>query len=244
MSYTGQVCPTFIPTGHTSETSQEDSLHKAYIACSMFRGMDSAALHQLFRGSLQELYDMLFDIDADALAVPENYYSAIAEANELAGDRQSIELDPQILLYLMEFYKMVKIRRINNPFLCMEWPGIQIPQAILSLLDTKGIVYHFLDDKGAWEESTLLFYERNPAGRGMDFDDTPENKPDFVRYAVEFRCINPMTDTKKSPPLVELAEAVTPLTAVGLQPNKKQRKELEKALQNAGSLRDWFPTTK
>ena len=56
----------------------------------MLKGRDSAALHQLFRDSLQELYDMLFDIDADALAVPEDYYSAIAEASELAGDKHSI----------------------------------------------------------------------------------------------------------------------------------------------------------
>ena len=98
---------------------------------------------------------MLFDIDADALADHEDYDSAIAEANDLAGDKQSIQLDPQILLDLMEFYKIVKIGGNNIPFACMEWPGIQIPQAILSLLNTKGITYHFLDDKGAWEESTL-----------------------------------------------------------------------------------------
>jgi len=90
LSHTCQVCPTFIPTGHTSETSQEDNLHKAYIACPMFRDRDNAALHQLFKDSLQELYDMLFDIDADALTVPEDYYSAIAEGSELAGDKQSI----------------------------------------------------------------------------------------------------------------------------------------------------------
>jgi hypothetical protein len=60
----------------------------------MFRGRDSATLHQLFRDSLQELYDRLFDIDADSLVVPEDYYSAIAEASELAGDKQNIEQDP------------------------------------------------------------------------------------------------------------------------------------------------------
>ena len=38
-----------------------------------------------------------------------------------------MELNPQILLYLMEFYKIVKIGGIYNPFACMEWPGIQIP---------------------------------------------------------------------------------------------------------------------
>ena len=80
----------------------------------------------------------------------------------------------------------------------------------------------------------------------MDFDDAPEHKPDFIRYAVEFRCLNPLTDTKKSPlpPLEELAEAIAILTVVDLQSQKEQRKELEKVLQNAGSLRDWFPAAK
>ena len=55
---------------------------------------DSASLHQLFKDSLHELYGMLFDIDADALAATEEYYSAIAEARELAEDRQSIGMDP------------------------------------------------------------------------------------------------------------------------------------------------------
>ena len=60
----------------------------------MFIGRDSAALHQLFRDILQELYDSLFDIVADALAVPEDYYSAIAEATYLVGDNHNIELEP------------------------------------------------------------------------------------------------------------------------------------------------------
>ena len=72
--------------------------------------------------------------------------------------------------------------------------------------------------QGAWEESPILLYERNPAGRGLDFDDNPEDKSDFTRYAIEFRCLNPLTNTKKSPlpPLEELAEAVSTLTAVAI----------------------------
>ena len=127
LSYTSQVCPTFILTEHTSKTSQEASLHKAFIACSTFRGKDNATLQQLFKDNLQQIYDKLFDIDADALVVPEDYYSAIAKAADSAGGIRSIELEPQLLLYLMEFYKIVKIGGINKPFACMEWPGIQIP---------------------------------------------------------------------------------------------------------------------
>jgi hypothetical protein len=110
---------------------------------------------------------------------------------------------------LIEFYMIAKIGGVNNPFACMEWPGIQIPQAILNFLGTKGILFHFLDDKGTWEESLIHFYERNLARRGLDFDDASEDKLDFTRYAVEFRCLNPLTYTNRSPlpPLEELAEA-------------------------------------
>ena len=33
----------------------------------------------------------------------------------------------------------------------------------------------------------MLFYERNLVRRGLDFDDYPEDKPDFVRYAIKLR---------------------------------------------------------
>ena len=69
----------------------------------------------------------------------------------------------------------------------------------MSLLDRKGLQFTFLNDKRVGEEHTLLLYERNPAGRGLDFDDFPEDKPDFNRYAVELRCLNPVVDTKKTP---------------------------------------------
>jgi hypothetical protein len=59
---------------------------------------------------------------------------------------------------------------------------------------------------------------------------------DFDRYAAELRCLNPMTDTKRSPlpPLEDLSEAVEALLAAGLKPDKEQRKEMEKVLQARG----------
>jgi hypothetical protein len=64
----------------------------------------------------------------------------------------------------------------------------------------------------------MHFYERNPTGRGKYFDDHPDDKTDFVGYAVELRCLNPIVDTKRSPlpPLENLAEAIEALLAVGL----------------------------
>jgi hypothetical protein len=53
-------------------------LHKPCIACSFFRGKDINNVHQPFRDSLQELYDQLYDIDADAREASEDYYTAIS----------------------------------------------------------------------------------------------------------------------------------------------------------------------
>ena len=146
----------------------------------------------------------------------------MSEAVEAADDRHYIEMDPQYLLYLIEYYKINKVGGSNNSDACMMWPGIQIPWAIINLLDTKGLLVNFIDDNGETVEHLLLFYERNPTGRGLEFDDLPDDKPDFVRYAVELRCQNPITDTKKTPPpsLEELAEATETLLASGLKPDK------------------------
>ena len=43
-----------------------------------------------------------------------------------------------------------------------------------SLLDYKGLIDSFMIDEGAWEDSNLPFYERNPIERGLDFNETPE----------------------------------------------------------------------
>jgi hypothetical protein len=125
----------------------------------------------------------------------------------------------------------------------MQWPGIQIPQAIISLLDTKDLLVDFIDDNGGTEQHYIQFYERNPAGRGLDFDNAPEDKPDFVRYAVELRCLNPITDTRKTPlpPLEDLAAATKTLLAAGLEPEKAPRKDFLNILQKSGNTKEWFP---
>ena len=113
-------------------------------------------------------------------------------------------------------------------------------------MDNKGLHFTFFNDKRESENHTLLFYERNPAERGLDFDDYPEDKPDFVGYAVELRCLNPVVDTKKTPlmPLEDLAEAVTALMQVGLHHNKEPRKELENIFQaDEGVTKEWIPET-
>jgi hypothetical protein len=80
LGHTWQVCPTLISTGHSGETAQDDTLQKAFVACAHFRGKVSNNLLQLFRDNLQELYDMQYDIDAEQLNQPEDFYTALSEA--------------------------------------------------------------------------------------------------------------------------------------------------------------------
>ncbi len=121
-----------------------------------------------------------------------------------------MDLDNKTLLYLFEFSWINKTRGINSPYAIIEWPGIQIPLAIISNLDEKPLKCSFIIDAGSWEEHLLTFYERNPAGRGLDFTENPYHKEDFLRYVVELHCLNPMADIRKSPlpSLEDLAEGV------------------------------------
>ncbi len=73
--------------------SQEDSLHKGLASCLAFRGKDNVGLLQLFCDNLHELYDRLFDINAENIPAPQNFYTSIANATEAAGDNHKVELE-------------------------------------------------------------------------------------------------------------------------------------------------------
>ena len=124
LGHTGQVCPTLIPTGHTGETAQDDSLHKAFVSCANFWGKDNSNLLKLFWDSLQELYGRQYDIDAEHFSHLEDFYTARSEAIEIEGDNHTPTLDTLHTLYLFEFLKIVKIGGNNNPYACIKWPGI------------------------------------------------------------------------------------------------------------------------
>ena len=67
---------------------------------------------------------MLFDIDAEPIDIPEDYYTTIANAKKATGEGHTTLMAPHTLLYLFEYYKMTKIGGANNPYACAEWPGI------------------------------------------------------------------------------------------------------------------------
>jgi hypothetical protein len=118
IGHTGHVCPIIIPSGHSGDTSQVDSLHKAFISCPAFKGKDHNGIHKLFRDSLREIYDKIFGIDAEPLPTPEDYHTAISNAIELAGEGHTATMDQHDLLYLFEYHKIIKVGGVNSPYAC------------------------------------------------------------------------------------------------------------------------------
>ncbi len=80
--------------------------------------------NQLFRDSLREIYDAIFDIYAEPQEVPEDYYTIISKATEAAGEDHTSVMANYDLLHLFEYYRITKIGGTNSPYACAEWPEI------------------------------------------------------------------------------------------------------------------------
>ena len=74
------------------------------------------------------------------------------------------------LLYILEYSRIYKVGDPTGPYACMEWLGIQIPQALLTLLDDISLLCPFSQEDGYTYISNLYFYDRNPSGKELDFD--------------------------------------------------------------------------
>ena len=123
---------------------------------------------------MQELYDRLYDIDTEHLSQPEDFYTALSDATETTRDSNYAALDT---LYLFEFCKIVKIIGNNNPYACIEWPGIHIPQAILSLLEEKGLLITFYNDKGRRRNIYCIFTSGTQPAEDWISTTTPTTRP-------------------------------------------------------------------
>jgi len=247
LTYNGQVCHSLIPSGHTNEESQDPSLHRVFASSHMFRGRDGIGIPTMLRERLQTHYEALLDDNGNKdYTIPNDVYTAISDAIDYAGDATTVELRSPELLYLFEFYIITKIGGTTSPYVNIEWPGIQIPMAITSRLQVKGLNFPFINDNNDWEQHDVYFYERNPAGCGLDFTDTKDIKTDFLRYAIEYHCQNPISDIKKHPlPLLEeLVDGVSFQLMVGPQGGREPRQDLDRALKEADSTRQWFPSNR
>ena len=92
----------------------------------------------------------------------------------------------------------------------MEWPGIHIPQSLLTLLDDRPLLYLFSQEEGYAYIGNIYFYDRNLAGKELDFESAPKQKELFMRYAVSFQLQNIPEDLSRLslPELSDIAHGV------------------------------------
>ena len=67
------------------------------------------------------------------------------------------------------------------------------------MLNDIGMRFNFVTNTGSYEEGDLYFYDRNPAGRGLDFAKNLGQEEDLLRYAVELHCPNLVQDIAQFP---------------------------------------------
>ncbi len=123
---------------------------------------------------------------------------------------------------------------------------MQTSQALSAILQDWGINISLLNNEGEHQHARIYFYERNPTGRGLDFDDFSEQKADFLRYAVQLNCINPIRDITKSslPPLEEIDRGISIQLRDGIKLGSQSKRDQDNARTNSGTEPKWFPETK
>jgi len=233
-----RVSPVIIPIGHMGEEADDPSLHKICISCANFRGKDNGAIQPFIQDSLAEMYEELLLNTKEEFTIPEDFVDTIAiTIAELPAEKNRITLKNTYLLYLMECNMIYNVGGISSPYASMEWPGIQIPQAISTMIRETRLSFPIVTDIGCYEEGILYFYERNPARRGLDFAENPEQEEDYLRYAVEMHCLNLIQDIAQCPlpQFKEIARGTEILLDAFLQPRTHQRKDLEATLRAEGT---------
>jgi hypothetical protein len=54
---------------------------------------------------------------------------------------------------------------------------VQIPQATTEIIQNKGIKLSLINNDGEYQDTTIYFYDKNPVGRGLEFDEIRRKKP-------------------------------------------------------------------
>ena len=210
LTHDGHISPTIIPNGHIGSESIEASLYKVFISCELLRGRDSGELPTIFRESLNDVYEDILLNQETEYQPPEEFIdiliTGIIEAD--AQDEAAVTISSTDLLYVLEFNKIHMVGEISSPYASIEWPSVQISQALTLIIKDRGLNIFLLNNDGILDTIIAYFFERNPTDRGLDFDEFPEHKAEFLRYAVQLTCINPIRYITKSllPPLEEIAK--------------------------------------
>ncbi len=163
MTHDGQISQTLLLTGHVGSESIEASLHKVFVSFKLLRGKDIGELPTLFRDNMKDNYEDLILNNNDDCQTSDDFIEIFIEgiaAGEAQGET-TITLSPKDTLYLVEFYRIFKVGGIASPYATIEWPCVQIPQAITAILQDKGLNINLVNNDGEYHEAPIYFFERN-----------------------------------------------------------------------------------
>ena len=77
------------------------------------------------------------------------YIIGLTLASTQADSQNEYVLLPRpSLMYILEYSRIYKVGDPTGPYACMEWLGIQIPQALLTLLDDTPLLCPFSQEEG------------------------------------------------------------------------------------------------
>jgi hypothetical protein len=144
-----------VPSGHIGNESSEASLNTIFISFELLRGKDIGDVSTLFRDSLNDVYeDLLMHPDHDY--IPPKEFIDILITFKAEADAQvdaAIMIPSTDLLYLLEFNKIHKFGGISSPYASIEWQGVQIPQALTSILTNRGLDIFLLNNDGVHDKA-------------------------------------------------------------------------------------------
>ena len=101
----------------------------------------------------------------------------------------------------------------------------------------------FSQEEGYVYTSNIYFYDRNPAGKDLDFDCALEQKEPFMMYAVSFQLQNRPKDLSRLslPYLSDIAHGVVLETNHLHRFHTPARKALDTLLRSTDSTQEWVP---
>jgi hypothetical protein len=156
-----------VPNGVIKIDAEKLYLSKAYMACNEFRGLDNLQLHALMLKTISDLYEASLEEAGIFFIIPSDLIGDItlATAHADSQNNEYVLLPRPSLMYILEYSRIYKVGDPIGPYTCVEWPGIQISQPLLTLLDDIPLLCPFSQDDGYIYTRNLYLYDRNPTDK-------------------------------------------------------------------------------
>jgi hypothetical protein len=215
------------------------------MACNEFRGLDNLKLQALMLKTASDLYEASQDEAGASFSIPSDLIGDITLSITQADSQNNeyVMLPRPSLMCILEYSRTYKVGDPTGPYAYMEWPGIQIPKALLTLLDDIPLLCPFSQEEGYTYINNLYFYDRNLASKELDFDSNLEQKEPFLRYAVSFQLQKKTEDMSRLslPTLSDISHGIAMEMNQLHRYHTPARKALDKLLRSTESYHDWIP---